>query len=321
MTSSNPIRVGLYGTNPHQVQEELENHPHAIWVAAAEIDTLPKGVHRYENLEALLEDPEIDLISFCAPRIADQGEFIIRALNAGKHVYAEKPCCLDEATLDRIIETSRITGRRFHEMAGTAFEQPYVTIRNIVQAGTLGEVVQVMSQKSYPWTDWRPKDEAIDGGLACQVGVHNLRFAEHVAGMRISGIDIRETSLGNAHEGSDCQRAVSFLMTFENGGNGTAIANYLCPQSWSGWGYDILRIFGTKGFVEVLDHGRLGQIVLEGIEPRSLDFAEPVVNFFAMMLEEIRTGSAVIPMTLEEELSPTRWVLRAKRTMRNTQVG
>jgi predicted dehydrogenase len=265
-------------------------------------------------LEELLSEPSLQLISFCSPFKDEQGDQIIQALEAGKHVYAEKPCCLSEAVLDRIIASARRTGMRFHEMNVSSLAQPYCTLRDIVQAGAIGEVIQVISQKSYPWVVWRPKDERVDGGLTRQVGLYNVRFAEHVAGLQVKSLDIKETELGNDHANSDCRRAVSMLMTFENGAVGSAVANYCCPEppDWNQWGYEMLRIFGTKGFVEAIDNGRIGTLAITGQPPQELDFSAPGQDMLELFLEEIETDEDRVPFTLEEELSPTRWVLRAK---------
>lgn len=271
--------VGLFGTAGHQIQHDLNNHPLAeiralCGFAPEQVPEHLNDVSRVESLDELLDDAAIQLISFCSPFKDEQGEQIIRALEAGKHVYAEKPCCLSEAVLDRIIETVRRTGRRFHEMDSVSLAQPYCTLRDVVQSGAIGEVIQLYGQKSYPWAAWRPKDERIDGGLARQVGVYHTRFAEHVAGLKIESLDIRETTLGNDQPESDCRRAVSMQMTFENGAVGSAVANYCCPEppGWSRWGYETLRIFGEKGFVESIDGGRIGTLAVNGQEPQVLDF-------------------------------------------------
>ncbi|MEM6885961.1 MAG: Gfo/Idh/MocA family oxidoreductase, partial [Verrucomicrobiota bacterium] len=192
------VRVGLFGTEGHQIHEDLREHPRGEVVAVCgfESDTVPdylSNVNNYETLDELLMDDSIQLISFCSPFKDEQGWQIINALEAGKHVYAEKPCCLEELVLDGIIAASKRTGMRFHEMNACSFVQPYTTLRDLVQDGAIGEVIQIQSQKSYPWTDWRPKDERIDGGLTRQVGIYNLRLAEHVAGLKVSSLEIRET--------------------------------------------------------------------------------------------------------------------------------
>lgn len=315
------VKVGLYGTAGHQIQHHFEDHARGeiVALAAFDVDAIPdylkaRGVRVHASLDALLNDSEVELISFCSPRKDAQGEHIIRCLEAGKHAYAEKPCCLDEAVLDRILATAARKGLRFHEMAGTAWEAPYAKVREVVASGAIGEVIQVLAQKSYPWKEWRPHDEGVDGGLALQVGVYPVRFVEHIAGVKVKSIYLQETKLGNPVEGSECRRAASFSMVLENGGLASAVANYCCPESpaWPNWGYEVLRIFGDKGFVECVDGGRIAQLIVGGQAPKPIDCLEARPAFLDRVLEEIQTGETLIPFTAEEETNPTRWVIRAK---------
>ena len=316
------VGVGLYGSAGHQIQAELLEHS-GLWpvaYAAFETGKVPEeytsaGVPEAADLDALLANPEVELISFCSPRKDEQGEHILRALEAGKHVLAEKPCCMDEAVLDRILQTAVRTGRVFHEMGAGMLTPPYNGMAELLSEGILGEILQVFVQKSYPWSDWRPRDERVDGGLSLQVAVYVARFAEHVAGLRIASMDRRETRLGNRGEGDDCKRAVSFLMTFENGAVGSGIANYACPPSpgWGNWGYETLRVFGEKGFVESIDAGRIVTLARVGYEPVSLPPSPPPPSQLDAVVREIREGVPANPISPEARLSPTRWVLRAKK--------
>jgi len=106
-------------------------------------------------------------------------------------------------------------------------------------------------------------------------------------------------------------------MELAGGGLASAIINYGCPPppSWPRWGYETLRIFGENGFVESIDHGRIGTLAIVGRDPLPLMFNEPSKDFFRMFLEEIAGGKKVIPMTLDEELSPTRWIVRGKEAL------
>jgi len=316
---SDKVKVGLFGCNGHQIQGNLENHSHAeiVSVAAYPEERLPeylKGkVKVCASLAELLAEEEIQLVSLCSPLRSEQAGHAVQCLQAGKHVYAEKPCAMTEADLDLIISTAKETGKIFHEMAGVCLEQPYCTLREIVQSGKIGEVMQVYSQKSYPWFEGRPQDENIDGGLALQVGVYNTRFVEHITGVRIKSIKSSETKLGNEF-GGECRRAASFLMELENGGLCSGVANYGCPGApgWDHWGYETVRIWGTKGFVEAIDNGKIGRLVVNDEELQELDFSTPAKDYLNSFIEEIITGQKVIDFDLEEEISPTRWVIRAK---------
>ena len=196
------IGVALYGGNGHQLRfEKFRDHPHARLVAVSGVrqPNAPEGVKVVAGLDALLADPAVGLVVLCSPRRAEQARDAIRCLEAGRHVYAEKPSALTEAELDAILAAARRSGRQFREMAGTVFAAPSAAIRRHVQAGDIGEVVQVLVQKSYRYGAARPQDEGIDGGLFLQAGIHGARMVEHAAGVRLSALTAAETGLINPH--------------------------------------------------------------------------------------------------------------------------
>jgi predicted dehydrogenase len=268
------------------------------------------AVPRFATLDELLADEQVEMVSLCSTRRADQAADAVKCLLAGRHVYGEKPSALREEDLDRIIATVAQTGFRYHEMGGVALEQPYLAMRDCIRSGAIGEVVQVFIQKSYPWADWRPKDQAIDGGLAKQVGIYPLRFIEQVAGLKATSVEIRETRLGNDHAGSDCRRAVSMLMTLENGGVASAICNYLNPSSHIIWGYEILRVFGTAGIVESNSLDGTARLLKPGAAPEALDISTIAPSSLDMMIDSLLDGTPM-PISLTDELSPTRSIVRA----------
>lgn len=314
------IRVGLHGLNGHQIHGRLAGHPLASLAAVSAFpdDQPPQNageILRCASFEELLSRPEITAVSLCSPRRADQARDAIAALRAGKHVLAEKPCALSEMELDAILQASRETGRIFHEMAGTAFGQPYFAMRQIVSSGRIGGVVQVIAEKSYPYYEGRPQDENVDGGQIGQNAIHALRFIEHVAGVPISSIRAVETRGGNPVENGGLVMAAGLLMTLQNGGVASVTANYLNPQGTGIWGYESLRILGSHGMVESLAGGRHTRLVIGAEDHGPLDLSEPGVDWLNRFFEEIN-GTATFPLTLEEELSPTRWAIRAKNSTR-----
>jgi predicted dehydrogenase len=316
------IRIGLYGTNGHQIQRELVDHPLGVCVATAAFDQskLPEPLQQdptithYATLDELLVDERVDMVSLCSPRRRDQAREAIQCLEAGKHVYAEKPCAMTEPDLDRIIVTAHRTGKVFHEMAGTAFVQPYRAMRELVQAGTLGTVIQVLAQKSYPYHDRRPEDEDVDGGLLLQAGVHALRFVEHVAGVKVSEIWAVQTKLGNPGKpdpgAAELRMATSMMMRLANGGVASIIANYLNPPAFGIWGNEHLRIFGTKGFVESVDGGARTRLVLNDEDRGPLPPGDNLA-YLDMILSSL-VGPALMPLALEDEVHPTRVLIRAR---------
>ena len=315
----NRIRIGLYGTNGHQIHNALIDHPLGVCVATAafERERLPEplqadaGIRHYASLDELLQDDRVDLVSLCSPRRRDQAKQAIRCMEAGKHVYAEKPAAMTETELDATMAASLATGKAFHEMwTSSACAQPYWAMRDVVRAGTLGEVIQVLVQKSYPLQHNRPQDEGVDGGLILQVGVHALRFVEFTAGTKVDEIWAIDTQLGNPGQG-ELHVAASMMMRLANGGVASVICNYLNPPAFGMHGNEMVRIFGTEGFIESTDGGTRTRLVLNGEDRGPLEITDPGKRYLDLVLGSI-AGSDEMPLSLADELHPTRMLIRAR---------
>ncbi len=313
------IGVGLYGANGHQLTPAYFARglpARLVAVAGVRDAAWPAGTKRLASLEELLADPAVQLVVLCSPRRADQARDAIRCLEAGRHVYAEKPSALTERELDAILATAARTGRQFHEMAGTAFAPEYAAMRRVVRAGGVGEVIQVLVQKSYRYGRSRPQDEAIDGGLFLQAGVHAVRMVEHVGGVRIKALTGWETRTGSPEAGEG-RIAGAAQATLENGGLATIIMNYLNPgHPQLPHGNETLRVFGTRGFVESVDGGARTRLVTADKITEPLDRAGAGAgDYFDFVVAHLATG-APMPLASDEELHPLRVLLRAKEALR-----
>jgi predicted dehydrogenase len=309
------LNVALYGANGHQLTGLLAGHPLADVTAICGIKQ-PEGYSgpwpMKNSLEELLEDPSTDLICLCSPSRADQPQDAIRCLRAGKHVLAEKPAALTENDLDRVLEAASESGKSFREMGGSAFVQPYRAMRDIVLGGQIGEVVQVFSQKSYPYHDGRPQDENIDGGLLLQVGIHAARWIEHVSGQSISSLQAIETQVGNPGSGA-LRMAVSLQGHLKNGACATLIANYLNQPGLRHWGNDELRIFGTRGMIETMDSGTRTRLIVGETDHGPINVPDGEEDYFTTCAKHL-LGLAPMPLTLDQELHPLRVLLGSRIT-------
>lgn len=314
--SSRKIRIGLYGNNGHQLHALLSGkHPYAEITACSNYKppdtiTLEPSIRHFNSLAEMAHTADVDLISLCTADRSKQAADTILCLKAGKHVYAEKPCALNEEDLERILVAARHHGVQFREMAGTTLANPYAQIREIIDAGKLGTVVQVFAQKSYPYHDNRPQDEAIDGGLVLQVGIHAVRMVEHVTGLHFTELMALETSLGNPKEGA-LKMAASLQGRLSNGGVASIVLNYLNSPQFGRWGNDQLRVMGTLGFVESVDDGQRTTLALNNQSPQSLPVADEPMDHITHFLLSL-LSSHPMPLTLEEELHPLRVLLRIK---------
>jgi predicted dehydrogenase len=307
------VRFGLYGSNGHQIHRRLADHPRACLTAFSgfdnEADVLRVAPHARcrASFADLVDDPEIDAVSLCSPRRADQAAHALAALAAGKHVYSEKPCALSEQDLDALQAAAAAAGKVFREMSGSIFDGLFWRVREIVTAGCIGEIVQAFAQKSYPDHDARPTDEAVDGGLTLQCGIHAVRYLLHGTALRPVEVRCRES---RARRG-DLRRASEISFVFDGGALGTAVANYANPRGFGSWGHEVLRVWGVEGMVEITDAGRSSRLVVGGTDHGCLALAT-MPDDFQVFLDQI--GGVAPPLSPEEEFLATRWTLRAKAT-------
>lgn len=325
MSKTKKLRVGIYGTNVHQIWEFLEGHPLIEFSAAAQIPTemLEKysaykngSVRCFKTLDEMLCGTPLDLVCLCSPIRLFQADDAIKCLRSGVSVYAEKPAALSEKDLDRILDEEKEARKiypnvEFHEIADTAFFEPYMTMHRIISDGTIGKIIQIYAQKSYPNNfSVRPDDETVDGGITRQVGIHAARFIEHVCRERISEIDAFETSLG-APDGRGLTMAASLMMKLENGGVASMCLNYCNPQSFGTWGNESLRVFGTKGVIEITDGGKRNHLwTADGDCGEFCPSEAKCRPFFELLAEHLLFGTK-LPFDSETELHPLRVVIRA----------
>lgn len=319
------VGIALFGANGHQIHRKLPDVAGVQLVGLCDlpVDALPPGLRErsptvYPDFQAMLNDPRVDLVVMCDPVRAAQADHAIVALQAGKHVYAEKPCSTNLRQFDELMNAADAAAGRgivFREMAGTALGQPWASVAQVVSRGELGEVVQVVASKSYRYHAGRPQDaeQLLDGGLMAQAGVHAVRFIEHVAGLRVVAVTAQETHLGNPVVGGGMHTACSMQLRCRSGAIAVVTANYLNPQGFGAWGNDGLTIYGTRGMCQVADNGRATRLIVEAQDLRPLPPEPAGPNHFECLVAHLRHGQAM-PWSLAEEVHPTRVVLTARKS-------
>ena len=70
------------------------------------------GLERYDNYEALCDNPDLDIVSVCLPNFLHEPAAVC-AFNAGKHVMCEKPLAHNLESGRRIVEAAKRSGKSF----------------------------------------------------------------------------------------------------------------------------------------------------------------------------------------------------------------
>ena len=94
------------------------------------------GMVTYESREALLNDPDIDIVLIATPNDVHR-EIAIEALRAGKNVLCEKPVTIESWELEEIMKVAAETGKVFTVDQNRRVNKDFVAMRRAVEQGLL----------------------------------------------------------------------------------------------------------------------------------------------------------------------------------------
>lgn len=154
-----------------------------------------KNIYNYQNFDQIANNPDIDVVYVVLPPSMHK-EYTIRAANAGKHVWCEKPMAMTATECQEMIDAckknkrSLAIGYRLHHEPHT---QEY---RRIVREKLLGKPLSLDCAAGYRdnRTDhWKQKRE-MGGGVLYDMGVYAIQGARLGTGMEPLSVLSAETS-------------------------------------------------------------------------------------------------------------------------------
>ncbi len=140
--------------------------------------------HAHGSYEELVADPDVDIVYIATPHPMHADNAVL-ALEAGKHVLIEKPFTLTGPEAERVREVARAQGLLAMEAMWTRYLPHMVRIREIIAAGTLGEIRTVFAdhtQRISSDPSHRLNALELGGGSLLDLGIYPVSFACDVLG-------------------------------------------------------------------------------------------------------------------------------------------
>lgn len=143
------------------------------------------GVRPCADIDALLDDPSVDVVAVTLPTPL-HADVSIRALAAGKHVICEKPMALSLRDCDRMLAAADAAGRTLMIAQCIRFWPQYETIARLVADGAVGRVRylglrRVGCPPTYSSGNWM-LDHRQSGGGIFDLHIHDVDFAQVLLG-------------------------------------------------------------------------------------------------------------------------------------------
>ena len=229
-------------TDPQKRAEITDRHPD-LEIAA--------------NADVVLDDPAIDIVSI-ATYDDVHGAQVIRALANGKHVFVEKPLCVNPEEAREIRRLLRIRpDLRLSSNLVLRRSPRFRLVRSMVERGDLGRIFHMDASYDYGrvqkltngWRGAIPGYSVVLGG-----GVHVIDLLLWISGRRITDVACFANGIATAGTPYDGDDMVTALARFEDGTTATITANFACVRPHSHG----LTVCGTRAtFVNDTPDGRL----------------------------------------------------------------
>jgi predicted dehydrogenase len=194
MTTSGPVGVGVIGAGmiSDQYLTSLTQYPDVNVVTIGDLDTdraaaqaAKYGVAQSGTAQSVLANDEVEIVvNLTIP--AAHVEVSTAALNAGKHVWSEKPIGIDRDAASGLVDLASERGLLLGVAPDTVLGPSWQTAKRAIQAGIIGKPLSAVTSFQSQGPDWfHPGPEflfAKGAGPLFDIGPYYLSALVHLLG-------------------------------------------------------------------------------------------------------------------------------------------
>ena len=234
------------------------------------------GLPAVADLGDALDQHAVDVVVICSPH-EEHAAHVVTAVDAGCHVFVEKPFTLSLDDCDRALAAAGAAGVQVGIGYERRFEPAVEELSARAAAGELGELMLVEANFSHdrflalPPDSWRLSSAHAPVGPLSATGIHLVDLSISLLG-RPTEVWASCTTLATSFENGD---TLSVTMRFESGA--TAHLSAVLATPFQGR----VRVFGSREWVEIADRSHpdapSGWDVTNALPagPPKVEFVEP----------------------------------------------
>jgi len=254
VTHAGGAHVGAY-LNALEATEECSAvvlaDPDGRWNAEAARVLGEKLTRTERDYQALLaeEKPQMALITMearLAPPVIDA------ALDAGCHVFAEKPACIKAEDFEPLAQKADRAHRYLMLALANRLNPETIAARRLIETGQIGKLYGLemhlvadqtrLTRVSYH-DQWFAKKDRAGGGHLIWLGIHWLDLAMHITGSPIDRVAGFTANVGG--QPIDVEDSATATLHFENGTLGTLTSGYYLDRGY----HSHIKVWGSHGWL------------------------------------------------------------------------
>jgi predicted dehydrogenase len=217
------------------------------------------------SAEEIIADPKIDVVVICVPNYLVK-PLTISALQAGKHVFCEKPPAINLADMTEIAAVHESTDRLLMYGFNHRRHPAVMKMKELVDDGSMGRILWMRGRygKSVDGDylqGWRANKELAGGGILLDQGIHMLDLFLHIGGQVFDEVQAMVSSLYWKTEGIED----NVFAIMRNRDSGMCAQLHSTMTQWR-------HLFSLEVFCE------RGYMVLNGLKTGSGTYGEEVLT-------------------------------------------
>ena len=244
---------------------------------------------------------------FIATRHDSHGDYVEKSLSLGKHVFVEKPLCLNQEQLTRIIEKSQQARRGVMVGFNRRFSPLAVEVKKKFGSGKMSMTYRINAGK-IPAESW-VHDAELGGGRVIGEVCHFIDFLTFINGSVPTNI-----SAMAMEDNQNLQDCVNLSMTFKNGSVG--VISYLANGSKS-VAKERIEIH-SSGKTAIIEDFKELKVFGKGkvTRKRLLNQDKGQKAMVSEFISSIETAGKV-PIPIHETITTTKATFRAMESIKN----
>jgi predicted dehydrogenase len=210
----------------------------------------------YDNADSLISDPDVNAVYVATPP-SSHAMYAIKAMQAGKPVYVEKPMAATFADCVAMNEVAARTGMPLYVAYYRRFLPYFHKVKEFIEHGELGRILFVQVALHLPprvedldpdSLPWRVKASIAGAGYFYDLACHQLDLFEWFFGLakKVEGSCYNRAGLYNAED------VVFANITYESG---IPLAGSWCFTTEHMLQKDLITVYGSKASLEFSTFG------------------------------------------------------------------
>ena len=187
----------------------------------------------HDRVDKMLDDVDCDIVA-TGTYFARRGQVLVKALERGKHVIADKPLCTGMDDLNRIEELSRKKGLKVGCMLTMRDSGQFIGVHELIQAGRIGAIHAIAFGGQHPLLlGSRPEwyfEEGKHGGTITDIGIHAIDALPWITGLEWAKINAARCWNAFAPEYPHFADAGQMMLEMENGCGVLGDVSYFAPD-------------------------------------------------------------------------------------------